>query len=303
MNKRLLSLPILLVTGLLIGGFLRNVDGQGQSFWRHDFAKAEAEARSKGIPLLVHIYGNGCPPCEMMERNVLNTAEVRRMLEGRVVPVKVNGNYNPSVLERFNVNSWPRDIVVLPDGKVLWHNTGGMAKNQYLSSLSSVHTKWNEIREAESKKINVQIAKGKSSYLEETENETDAENGKKKTVGLRGYSPVSLTLHRKWVKGTPEYETNYKGIVYRFASSEEREQFLETPRYFAPQLLGCDPVVMYHTDRAIPGDTRFCTFFDERLYIFVSEESREEFKKDEMKYTRQRHVLLEMLSLDQVERY
>jgi thiol-disulfide isomerase/thioredoxin len=310
MLNRNSGLLLIAAVVLVVSSSSSIVNGQQKSLWRYDFAQAEAEARQKDLPLLVHFYGDGCPPCEAMERRVLNTRELREQLEGNVILVKVNGNANPALRQRFSVNSWPQDFFVLPDGKVIWQNNlGFIRKDVYLNSLAGAQSQWGNIQrihlaeKARKEKKELQIAKLKSSYLEEKDGKTNKIKTSKNPIGLRGYSPVSLTLNRKWIKGNPEITYDYRGIVFRFASLEEKEKFSETPRYFAPQLLGCDPVVLLNTDRALPGNTKFCTFFDERLYIFVSEESRKDFKINPMKYVRQRHVLKEALLLDQVERF
>jgi YHS domain-containing protein len=58
-----------------------------------------------------------------------------------------------------------------------------------------------------------------------------------------------------------------------------------------PRLLGCDPVVLYRTDRAMSGSTEFGAYFDGGLYLFTAPETRTEFKEHPMRYTRTRHVL------------
>ena len=110
-------------------------------------------------------------------------------------------------------------------------------------------------------------------------------------VGLSGYSPISLRKHRKWVKGERKYAGQFKGILYYMVDEAELEQFNSDPEKYAPRLLGCDPVVLAETDRAIPGSTRFAAFFGEELYGFVSSATRDRFKQNPQKYVKTRHVL------------
>jgi YHS domain-containing protein len=110
-------------------------------------------------------------------------------------------------------------------------------------------------------------------------------------VGLRGYSPVSLFDSRRWVQGNKQLTAEYKGVAYQMASRQELNAFRESPDRYAPQVLGCDPVILDVTDRAVPGDIRFAAFFDGELYLFVSEKSRHTFQEDPERFVRTKHVL------------
>jgi YHS domain-containing protein len=111
------------------------------------------------------------------------------------------------------------------------------------------------------------------------------------SLGLKGFSPVSLVNNRKWQRGEREYSADYKGVVYFLASADELRQFKESPARFAPQILGCDPVILDVADRAVPGDIRYAAFFDGELYLFVSEKSRDTFRHDPRRFVRTKHVL------------
>jgi YHS domain-containing protein len=75
------------------------------------------------------------------------------------------------------------------------------------------------------------------------------------------------------------------------ASAEELRQFNEAADRYAPQVLGCDPVILDITDRAVAGDIRYAAFFDGELYLFVSEKSRQAFREDPDRFVRTKHVL------------
>jgi YHS domain-containing protein len=110
-------------------------------------------------------------------------------------------------------------------------------------------------------------------------------------MGLHGYSPVALVASKQWVHGDPRFAMDYKGIVYQFTSADEFRRFRETPERFAPQILGCDPVILDITDRAVTGDIRYAAFFDGELFLFVSDKSRQFFEQDPERFVRTKHVL------------
>jgi hypothetical protein len=81
------------------------------------------------------------------------------------------------------------------------------------------------------------------------------------------------------------------------ASAAELDEVRAQPDRFAPQLQGCDPVVLEERDRAIVGDTRFGVFYDTGLYFFVNADTRARFKAAPHQYTQTKHVL----NVDQIE--
>ena len=73
---------------------------------------------------------------------------------------------------------------------------------------------------------------------------------------------------------------------------------ISVPIPFAPKLLGCDPVILRETDRAVAGDIQYGAFFDGELYLFKTDERRKQFKSQPDKFIRLQHAL----KIDQVER-
>ena len=116
-------------------------------------------------------------------------------------------------------------------------------------------------------------------------------------LGLEGFCPVRLHHNREWTAGQETLSTDYRGIRYQFSGTAERDAFLKNPAEYAPQDLGCDPVVLTDVQKAVTGSIRFGAFFDERLYLFRSPENRDQFKKNPLKFTRIRSAL----KVDQIE--
>jgi YHS domain-containing protein len=61
--------------------------------------------------------------------------------------------------------------------------------------------------------------------------------------------------------------------------------------------LGCDPIVLTKEGKAIAGRIQYGAFFDQRLYLFKSQENRELFKKSPLQYIEIRSAL----KADQIE--
>lgn len=326
---------IVLIAG--IAAIVPAAEDEDESGWRTDFSQAQQAAKRLNRPMLVHFYAHWCGPCRRMEREVLRSSDVQKDLSTRFVGVKVNSDRHPELVERFGVEALPTDVFVSPAGEVLARASGYQDKPSYLNRITRVAERFERSRrfriarddgtgtgrsrEDESRKEEPQtkiaardseppVPDGKSPSPRSSPSTESLQDGKgepaasrpdspegETVVGLKGYSPVSLYKWRQWRTGSARFAATYQGIVYRLASAGELQDFRDDPGRYAPRLLGCDPVVLWKTDRAVAGSTKYGAFFNDHLYLFVSDENRQRFKQNPYRYTRTRHVL----KLDQVQ--
>lgn len=276
--------------------------------WHKDFEEAQKLARQLNRPLLIHFSAEWCGPCRRMDRSVLNSAAVLNHIASATVGVKVDSDKRRDLVKKFNVRSLPTDVIIDGNGRVLAKSEGYQEQRQYLSQLARVESRWARDNKTQIVRTQEPMTSGHDTRL--VRNETPDESGTltapssvpvarpKIVIGLDRYSPVSLYNSRAWQRGLPEFAVEHKGVTYYLTSPTEQEQFQDNPAKFAPQLLGCDPVVLWQTDRAVPGSTEFGAFFDGELFLFASLETRKQFKKNPFRYTRTRQVL----KLDQIQR-
>lgn len=243
--------------------------------WLTDYQDALKIAREQQKPVLLHFHATWCGPCRSMEQQVLHTADVKQILGVDVIGVKIDSDKNPAIIKKFGIGSLPSDIVIDPQGKVLYRGSGFKSKNSYISMISSSAGKF-EPQE-------MKMADKKAAPVVAQPNEV--------LLGLDGFSPVVLLEERQWIEGNKSFISEYKGIVYHLQSEAEKRAFDSDPERYAPQLLECDPVEMYFSDKAIRGSTQFGAYFDGRLYLFLSQENRATFKKSPLKFTETQHVL------------
>lgn len=278
-------------------------------FWRHNFTEAEAEARQLGRPLLLHFHASWCGPCRQMDSDVFNSADVKRALCDRVVGVKIDLDQHPEIAEKYDVDLIPADVLISPSGKVLSKTVGFQPRSTYLASLSTAEQKTGE-ELALARKLEAERALAKKAAEEralalkikpaapkaaDVVPELKIEDPKKAKliVGLDGYCPVTLWRTREWSKGKTSFGADFQGVRFYFSSLADRDDFIAEPRRYAPQLLGCDPVALWETERAIAGTAKYAAFFDGELYLFNALANRDRFKQSPPQFTKTRHVNLQ----------
>ena len=103
--------------------------------WQHDFAAAEAQAKSQQVALVVHFHAAWCGPCRRMESDVLSNSQVTSLLGNGIIGVKVDSERHRDLVSRFGVRALPTDVIVSPDGKVLAKDVGSPGLAGYVARL------------------------------------------------------------------------------------------------------------------------------------------------------------------------
>lgn len=269
--------------------------------WRRDFSAAEAEARQQKLPMLVHFYADWCNPCRRMDREILESNRLKSLFENGMIAVKVNSDQRPDLVRRFRITALPSDVFLSADGKVVKQSEGYRRGDSYLAQVASFRKEFAVAAQpaaVEPEPSSTELADQSTEQPIFSEDDPDLIPLDKVPVqrpdvfvGLESFSPVSLWNFRQWRRGRPEFAVSYRGISYYLVDAEEVEQFEKNPRQFAPRLLGCDPVILTETDRAIEGSTEYGAYFDGGLYLFSTRASRERFKLDPIRFTRTQHAI------------
>jgi YHS domain-containing protein len=100
-----------------------------------------------------------------------------------------------------------------------------------------------------------------------------------KRVMLKGYDVVAYFTQNRHAMGSPQFESLYEGVTYRFASAEHRALFDKEPAKYQPQYGGyCANGIVY----AIPwgGDGDTWLLVDGKLYINGGSGSKAAFMLD-----------------------
>jgi YHS domain-containing protein/thiol-disulfide isomerase/thioredoxin len=118
------------------------------SVWMTDFAVAQAQAKKLNRPLVVHFHAKWCAPCKRMEREVLDTAQVLKTLEGGFVAVKVDVEKNDKLKTKYGISGLPTDIIFSPGGTQLSRTQGYDAdvKQKYLPNVVQIDARYSAER-------------------------------------------------------------------------------------------------------------------------------------------------------------
>lgn len=132
----------------------------------------EAEALKADKPVLVDFTADWCGPCKALAPHIDAIAAARG---DSLKVVKVDGDKNPALLEKFGVRGFPT-LLILRDGKVAGSRVGGAPKGEI--------EKW----------IDDTLAKTPGQAVSVEDHKTAAET-------QNGYSPEELVIVDKVLKG------------------------------------------------------------------------------------------------------
>ena len=296
---------VLLIVGLICVLFsgTRLVGAEHSGVWRSDYKAALQEAEEKRLPLLLHFYADWCMPCQRMESTVFSKPEVAQVLGNRFVAVKVNSDKRQDLVRGYGVETLPSDVIVDSlSGRTIALYSGFQESGKYVNHVVQAESKFqklhaNDLIVTKSVASNDPTVSAAGVKQDTVKQDTVELGDPQPVIGLEGFSPVALIKKRQWNRGSAKFAWDYKDVTYYFSNREELLEFRNNPESYAPKLLGCDPVILWESDKAVAGDIKFGAFFDDELFLFKSEERRRQFKANPEKFIRLQHAL----RADQVE--
>jgi YHS domain-containing protein len=106
------------------------------------------------------------------------------------------------------------------------------------------------------------------------------QNLDKNGVAIQGYDPVAFFTQSKPVKGTSQFQSNYHGATYYFASAEDKATFDASPAKYEPQFGGyCAYGVS--VGKVVPIKVEAFQIVNGRLLLQYDLDVKEKFNKDQ----------------------
>jgi thioredoxin-related protein/YHS domain-containing protein len=106
--------------------------------WQPTLERAQVVAAHSNRLVLVHFWGNGCPPCAWMEREVFTRQDVASSVDRGYVAVKINKDQFPDVARQFGVAAVPTDVIITPQGQVLGNYVGKVPAAEFVGRLNQI---------------------------------------------------------------------------------------------------------------------------------------------------------------------
>jgi YHS domain-containing protein len=100
-------------------------------------------------------------------------------------------------------------------------------------------------------------------------------------IMLEGHDAVAYFTQNAAVKGDPAISTELHGVVWRFASAENRAEFLKDPARYLPQFGGfCSNGINYAIPWGGGGGPDTWRIYRGKLHVFGGQSSRDHFEMD-----------------------
>ncbi len=109
--------------------------------WEEDLELAMQRAANSGKPVLVHFYGDNCPPCRMLEKKAFRDPQLIDALNSQVIPVRINAERDLKTALRMRVNRWPTDVYLFPNGDEIYRNVSNQDPAVYEKIVAKVAEK------------------------------------------------------------------------------------------------------------------------------------------------------------------
>jgi protein disulfide-isomerase len=124
---------------LLPSALARNFQEEIQ--WEEDLDLAMRRAANSGKPVLIHFYGDNCPPCRMLEKKAFRDPQLIDALNSQVIPVRINAERDLKTALRMRVNRWPTDVYLFPNGDEIYRNVSNQDPAVYEKIVAKVAEK------------------------------------------------------------------------------------------------------------------------------------------------------------------
>jgi hypothetical protein len=102
-------------------------------------------------------------------------------------------------------------------------------------------------------------------------------------LAISGFDPVAYFTDATALPGKSEFEQAVAGAVWRFRNAGNRAALVAAPNVYMPRFGGYDPVGVAR-GVAVAGNPLLWLIKDERLYLFYTAVTREQFAGDSERF-------------------
>ncbi len=102
----------------------------------------------------------------------------------------------------------------------------------------------------------------------------------KDNIAISGADPVAYFTEQAYVAGSSEYTYDWEGVMWQFATAENRDTFMANPEQYAPQYGGFCAWAVAVKNSLVPTDPNAWSVVDGKLYLNANESVQTRWQED-----------------------
>ena len=118
---------------------------QREIAWTEDYEAAVQRAATTNSIVLLHFYGDYCPPCKLLDRKTFQDPALVSKMNDSLVPIKINADRRRDLAQKFQVTRWPTDIYLFPTGDEIYRGVSNADPSVYCKTIERIalrHRDW-----------------------------------------------------------------------------------------------------------------------------------------------------------------
>jgi len=104
--------------------------------WRHDYNAARREAKDKQRPIVMDFGTSNCFWCKKLDTSTFRDPGVVKQLNEQFIPVKIDAEREPGLVQTLRIHSYPTLVFAAPDGRILGSHEGFVEVARFSQRLS-----------------------------------------------------------------------------------------------------------------------------------------------------------------------
>ena len=113
--------------------------------WTEDYEAAVQRAATTNSIVLLHFYGDYCPPCKLLDKKTFHDPALVSKMNEHLVPIKINADRRRDLAQKFQVTRWPTDIYLFPNGEEIYRGVSNADPSVYCKTIERIalrHRDW-----------------------------------------------------------------------------------------------------------------------------------------------------------------
>ena len=113
--------------------------------WTEDYEGAIQRAAANNTLILLHFYGDYCPPCKLLDKKTFHDPALVSSMNQHLVAIKINADRRRDLAQKYQVTRWPTDVYLYPNGDEIYRGVSNADPAVYCKTIERValrHRDW-----------------------------------------------------------------------------------------------------------------------------------------------------------------